>query len=73
MSDARVEWAVLWRVTRAKIAAGSLTREGWIQHLRAEADLAKRDDNISLEAILVVGLKHRFIGSVEDAAALLGT
>lgn len=65
--------AALWRATRNAEDAGTMTRELWVTHLRAEAALAAQDDRIDLEAVLTMGLRLRFIESPEQIPSLLAT
>lgn len=63
------ERGALWKKTNA--AGGRLTRAAWVEHLRAEHKLAERDPRFDLEAILVIGLRRRFIDDADEAAALV--
>jgi hypothetical protein len=71
-NDAVIELRnALWAGTRAKMAAGTFDRAGWLQHLRTENGLATQDARIDLEAIIVQGLRLGFIGSPDDVGPLL--
>lgn len=58
----------LWDATNAKLDDGTLTREDWIAHLKAEALLVPREE---LEAIIELGPLEGFVENDEELAALV--
>lgn len=58
----------LWDATNEKLEAGTLTREDWVAHLKAEAQLVSREE---LEAIIELGPLEGLVDSDEELAQLV--